>query len=131
TNAAFFAAFQLPNSGNLSLARFTTRFTLSPGESISVPARFADGLPFLTSAKLGAGRVVLVNSSIDTTWNDWPKHKTFVPWLHGTARFLAALDSRDPAPARLSLVAGADGDLELGPAAAKTTLKLQPPQGKE
>jgi hypothetical protein len=131
TNLAVFSPFLLPNSGDLSLARFTNRFALRAGESNSVGARFDDGTPFLLLQQVGRGQVVLVNTSADTTWNDWPKHKTFVPWLHATAEYLARLNTRNPSSAQANLLAGTDDDLDLGAAAAGGIFKVQAAGGKE
>jgi Aerotolerance regulator N-terminal/von Willebrand factor type A domain len=130
TNLAMFAAFHLPNSGNLSLARFMNRFALTESDPKGVAARFEDGTPFVVSGTLGRGRVVLVNTSVDTSWNDWPKHKTFVPWLHGTARYLAGAAAAAPAERQVNFVAGLDPDLDLGAAAAKGRFQIHTPEGK-
>ena len=131
TNTALFAVFQLPNSGNPALARFMNRFQLSPENAPAVLARFSDGMPFLLGAQVGTGRLVLVNTSMDATWNDWPKHKSFVPWLHGAGHHLAKLTSRERIQTQTTWTASADADLEFGASAAKRTYKLLSPAKRE
>jgi hypothetical protein len=131
TNTAFFAAFQLPNSGNLSLARFTRRFSFAPKEAELVAARFDDAVPFVLARNLGRGRVVMINASADTSWNDWPKHKTFVPWLHSTGQYLAGSAGHEQIHSQANLLAGVDGEVDMGSAAAKAAFKLLSPDGKE
>src|SRR5690606_39147027 len=73
TTAPVFALFREPNSGNLSLPRFSQRFAINPTPASSTIATFDDGVPLLLARQVGQGRVVLVNSSADTAWTDWPK----------------------------------------------------------
>jgi hypothetical protein len=131
TNITAFAAFQAPNSGDLTLGRFLNRFALQVSEAAVVTARFEDGTPFMVARKVGRGRVVLVNTSADTLWNDWPKHKTFVPWLHGVAQYLTGPTESKALKPTPTLIAGTDAEIALGPAAAKTTVKIQGPGGKD
>jgi hypothetical protein len=84
-----FAPFRQPSSGSPSVARFHKRLALQPREGDQVLARFQDGHPAMLLRTAGQGRVLFVNATADTQWHDWPRHKTFVPWLHSTARFLA------------------------------------------
>ncbi len=90
TNAAAFAVFSQPESGDLAIPQFFKRYTLTPAEGASSMAFFEDGLPLVVAGAVGRGQVALVNSSADTSWNDWPKHKTFVPWLHSLGRQLVS-----------------------------------------
>ena len=69
-------------------------------------ARFDDTQPFLLARSAGAGRVLFANTSADTAWTDWPKHKSFVPWVHASVSWLAdgGAERRPHAPE--SLVTG-------------------------
>ncbi len=87
-----FDAFKAAGSGNLSVPGFVRRWPLQPAPGSRVLARWEDGLPWLVGHSLGAGRVVLVGFPPDNTACDWPKHKTFVPFVHGLARHLAGRD---------------------------------------
>jgi hypothetical protein len=84
-DAALFAPFAAAGSGDLSRPWFSRRFALTMGEGAEVLAALGDGTPFVVAGKRGRGRVVLVNTSSDAEWNDWPKRRTFVPWVHGLA----------------------------------------------
>jgi hypothetical protein len=57
-----------------------------------VLARLGDGAPLLFEVRKDAGRVLVATSPFDTTWNDWPVHASFVPFVVGTARWLAGLE---------------------------------------
>ena len=84
-----FAVFSKPNSGNITLAQFKRRYALAPAQGTDVLAKFEDGVPFIVSRRVGSGQMVLVNTSATTSWTDWPKRKTFVPWLHSLIEMLA------------------------------------------
>jgi hypothetical protein len=126
-----FAPFRLPNSGNLAVARFTQRSALELQEGDQVLARFQDGVPAMVARTVGRGRVVLMNSSADAAWNDWPKHKTFVPWLHCAARFLAGRAAETEAARPAPLFCGMDTSLALGPEYKLGALRLVRPDGTE
>ena len=38
---------------------------------------------------MGDGQVVLFGSDTENAWNDFPRHQTFVPFVHETVRYLA------------------------------------------
>jgi len=125
-----FAAFKEPNSGDVNLPEFRHRFTLTTLDGSHIDAGFNDGVPLIASKKLGQGRVLLVNTTADTAWTDWPKRKTFLPWFYGlaaeaTQRKISA-DFRDDAP----LLAGCPADLPLESAAAKLALQVHEPSGR-
>ena len=131
TNADAFAVFGPPESGDLAIPQFFKRYTLTPAEGASPLAFFEDGLPLLILGAVGRGQVALVNSSADTSWNDWPKHKTFLPWLHRLGRQLAAKASHAPAPQAGNMLAEDDMEIDLADTAPKGQLVLQGPGGQK
>jgi hypothetical protein len=72
-----------------------------------------------------------VNTSADTSWTDWPKHKSFVPWLHGAGRYLGSAPGGGQVQARADFIAGTEAEIELGSSARKLPFKLQRLGGKE
>lgn len=131
TNSPAFAAFRLPNSGDLRIPQFTKRFGLQPADGATRLAFFDDGNPLVITRAVGRGRVVLVNTSADTAWNDWPKHKTFVPFIHGLARFAAQTSNREGVRENDSLVAGDNLDVETGAGGRLAQFTWRSPNGKE
>ncbi len=125
-----FSIFRRPGSGNLALPEFTRRFTLATNPPAVVPARFAEGVPALALQAVGRGRVALVNTSADTAWTDWPKHKTYVPWLHTMGLHLAGNVEAGQSRAAAHLAAGDDVEVSLGGAARGKTFRVTRP-GKE
>ena len=124
SKAAMFSAFRRPGSGNLALPEFTRRCTLSPLQGSMVPAKFGDGTAAIVSLVVGSGRVVLVNTSADTSWTDWPKRKTYVPWLHSLCFALSARAGADQMRTATQLVAGEDHSVSLGIAARLQTYRV-------
>lgn len=84
-----FAPFRQPGSGSPAVARFTKRLALQIRDGDQVLARFQDGQPAMLLRQVGRGQVLFFNSTADVLWHDWPRHKTYVPWLHCAARYLA------------------------------------------
>jgi hypothetical protein len=130
TNSAVFSAFRLPNSGDLRIPEFAKRYTLEPAEGATRLAFFDDGVPLVVTRSVGRGRVALVNTSADTQWNDWPKHKTFVPFLHGLTKYVAQSATHDSIQENNSFIAGEDFDLESGAAGRLAQFTLTKPNGK-
>ena len=52
-------------------------------------ARFTTGEMALVECAPGDGRALVFASDLDNKWNDFPRHATFVPFLHETVRYLA------------------------------------------
>ena len=128
-SSAIFAAFQRPNSGNLNLPEFTHRFTLTADQNARVLAQFDDGVALVIQS--ADGRIILVNTSADTRWNDWPKHKTFVPWLHSVGNYLAGNQKVDQIKMSLQLTPSDDADIDLGVGAKQNLFRVQRSGGKE
>jgi hypothetical protein len=131
TNTLAFSAFRLPNSGDLRIPEFTKRYSLDPTEGASRIAFFEDGIPLVVVRAVGRGRVALVNTSADTAWSDWPKHKTFVPFLHGLTKYIAQKASHDAVLDSNEYTAGEDFEIETGSAGRLAQFTLRSPDGKE
>ena len=131
SHSPLFHAFRRPDSGDLSLPVFKRRFTLDPVSHAQVPARFLDGVPFVITAEFGQGRVALVNTTADTAWTDWPKRRTFVPWIHGLAHWLVAGEAYPATSAETSPVAGAEVELVLGAGGLPEALLIGAPDGTQ
>ena len=91
-----FEVFSAPRSGDVTTARF---FRFRPVEATPdavVVARFDDGNPALIEQRIGAGRVLLWASTIDTFWNDFAKKPVYLPFIHRMVQHLA--DYAPPTP---------------------------------
>jgi hypothetical protein len=82
-----------PLVGDLSLCRFRrfAPFAEPIREGDAVLARIDDDEPALVERTLGAGRVLIVNTSADDAWGDLPRrHNSFVPLLDRMLGYLSA-----------------------------------------
>jgi hypothetical protein len=76
-------------SATLALVTFRNAARIDGAECQTL-ARFTSGAPALLECASGAGRALVFASDLDNRWNDFPKHASFVPFLHETIRYLAA-----------------------------------------
>jgi hypothetical protein len=129
--APMFMAFRRPGSGNLALPEFTRRCALTANPGSTLSASFEDGAPAIVSQEVGQGQVVLIDTTADTAWTDWPKHKTFVPWLHGLCFSLCALSLAQQSRSASHLVAAEDNEIILGSALKQQTVRVRQPGNKE
>jgi hypothetical protein len=128
-NSPVFSLFAGTGNGNLALHEFTQRFSLKARPGSVVTAQFDDGAPLVIERKVGEGRIILVNTSADTRWTDWQKHKSFLPWLHSTAFYLSGrnpLEQRETAP-----VFNSGSEVDLGVAVKEQPVKMQRIGGEE
>ncbi len=100
--------FKAPRSGNLSTARFFRyrNVTVKPepagardGEANQpdrVIARFDDGAVAMAERRIGSGHVILWTSTLDNYWNDLALKSVYLPFVHETARHLAAYEETAP-----------------------------------
>ncbi|HVE39631.1 MAG TPA: BatA domain-containing protein [Planctomycetota bacterium] len=80
-----FAPFAGGMNGDLSVRAFRTYLVLEPAPETSprVLARFRGSSPALVERELGSGRVLMLASSADASWNDLPSYGApYVPLMH-------------------------------------------------
>src|SRR5579883_94068 len=131
TNSTVFSAFRTPNSGDLRIPEFNQRYSLQPADGASRFCFFDDGTPLVIAKNIGKGRVVLVNTSPDTAWTDWAKHKTFVPFVHSLARFAAQNSTHEEPGQMIACSAGDDLELQINQQADGSEFVLKRPDAKE
>ncbi|HAX42301.1 MAG TPA: VWA domain-containing protein [Bryobacteraceae bacterium] len=100
--------------------RFFQLFDLEPG-SATVVARATTGAPLLLEWRKGAGRALLLASTLDNDANDFPLHPAFVPFIDQSLRWLSGLEER---AARLTV--GAALDLKSDASSAASVEVLDP-----
>ena len=88
-----FALFDTPRGGDLSTARFYRYHNVSEAWGGEVVARYEDGGAALLDRRMGAGRILVWTSTLDTYWNDLALQPVFLPLVHQMARH--ATDYRD------------------------------------
>ncbi len=72
--------------------QFRRYAVLRPDSAAVVIGRFDTGDPFLVSAALGEGKILVFTSSLSTIWTDFPLHEIYVPVLYQMAKFAVSGD---------------------------------------
>ena len=91
-----FELFGNPRSGDLGAARFFRHRPLSVSDAESVIARFDDGSVALAERRVGAGRVVVWTTTLDSFWNDLALKPVFLPFVHKLSEYLAGFTPGAP-----------------------------------
>ncbi len=122
-----FSLFRLPSAGTFATAKFRVRakvLEVQPGAT--VPARFADGEPWMVASSFGRGKVLLFSSSADLEWNDLPTKPVFVPLLR---RSILAVSDRLAGEVEGDSTVGETRLFEESPALAYANLEVVAPGG--
>jgi hypothetical protein len=85
-----------PVLGDLSQGRFRfhSAFSRPPGPEDKVLMKIDDDVPALIEHPVGAGRVLLFNTTADDAWSDLPRRSSFVPLLDRILAYLSGPGSR-------------------------------------
>ena len=81
-----------PGWHNVNISRAMVPQT---GAADRVLITLAGGAPLLLEHRLGAGRLLLLTTSLDQSWSDLPVHSVFVTFMTETARYLGQAYSLD------------------------------------
>jgi hypothetical protein len=76
------------NAATLGLVKFQNAARIS-GRGCQTLARFTTSDAALIECPAGTGRAIVLASDLDNRWNDFPRHATFVPFLHEVVRYVA------------------------------------------
>jgi hypothetical protein len=75
-------------AASLALVKFDRIATINAPECQTL-ARFTTGEAGLVECEVGKGRALVVASDLGNAWNDFPRHSTFVPFLHEAVRYVS------------------------------------------
>jgi hypothetical protein len=81
--------FKAPRSGDFSAARVMRYRSLQPGPDTRVLARYDDGGIAAAERRVGAGRVILLTTTLDDSWNDLELKPVYLPLVHQLIRYIA------------------------------------------
>lgn len=98
---------------------------VSPTTGSRVLLRFADRQPAVVSRTVGRGEVILIATTADRRWTDWPLWPTYVPFMQA---LLGHVVQRDQLP--LSGTAGETVAWRPPPALADAPMVLETPTGE-
>jgi hypothetical protein len=91
-----FEPFRAPRSGNFSAVPIYQYRKITPAKGAQVLAKFDGTVPAVIERRVGAGRVLLWASALDTSWSDLPTRGVFVPFIHQSMRYLAGYSEPRP-----------------------------------
>jgi hypothetical protein len=122
---ALLAPLYDPVYGDLARTHFErcAAFAAAPGEKDVVLARFDNEVPALVEHPLGAGRVLLFNTTADDSWGDLRRRRSFVPLLDRMLAYLSA------GGVRRSFTAGEAVTIPLAPQAPGAEVAVVTPGG--
>lgn len=83
--------FSLPGGEGLQQIQVYSYMLVEPGSDASgrILASYSDGAPALIERKVGAGRVMLLTTTLDRDWSDLCIRKSYLPLSRELVRFLA------------------------------------------
>lgn len=125
-----FSIFRDAQRASLVDTHFYGYWRLEPEEGAAVLSRFEEGDPMLVERRQGSGRLLILATSMDTVWTDFPLRSAFVPFWHRMAQYAAQWS---PAAAALrvnsvlSVESGAD---DTTPAAGSGLWNVIDPRGQ-
>jgi hypothetical protein len=82
----------LNDVGSFDNVQFFVTARLGNASNARVTAKLSDGSPLLVEQTIGEGRVLTFASTFDNATSDLPLHKSFIPFVAATARYLARLE---------------------------------------
>ena len=83
-----FEVFKAPRSGDFSAARVLRYRSLQTTPDSRVLARYDDGGVAVAERRIGTGRVILLTTTLDDSWNDLELKPVYLPLVHQFARYL-------------------------------------------
>ena len=84
-----FEVFKAPRSGDFSAARVLRYRSLQTTPDSRVLARYDDGGVAVAERRVGTGRVILLTTTLDDSWNDLELKPVYLPLVHQFARYIS------------------------------------------
>ena len=83
-----FEVFKAPRSGDFSAARVLRYRTLDPAADARVLARYDDGAVAGAEKRVGTGRVIVLTTTLDDSWNDFVVRPVYLPLVQQLVKYL-------------------------------------------
>jgi hypothetical protein len=84
-----FEVFKAPRSGDFSAARVMRYRAIQTSPDARILARYDDGGVAMAERRVGAGRVIVLTTTLDDSWNDLELKPVFLPLIHQLTRYLS------------------------------------------
>jgi len=88
-----FEVFKAPRSGDFSAARIMRYRALETDPDALVLARFDDGGVAAAERRIGGGRMIVLTTPLDDSWNDLALKPVYLPLVHRVVRYLARYEA--------------------------------------
>lgn len=85
-----FRVFAGSGRSDPSVAQFYQYFHVTPNAPEAVVASYDDGSPAILEKKVGAGKVVLLTSTLDTEWNNLPVKAFYLPMVYQILEYVVS-----------------------------------------
>jgi hypothetical protein len=82
-----FSVFVSPGAGDISMPRFHEYAIIQPDTAAVVVARFDTNDPFLIDRAVGKGKALVMASSFNTEWSDFPANDIFLPFVYQLVKY--------------------------------------------
>jgi Mg-chelatase subunit ChlD len=79
---------QFARSGRLASTRVYGYYRSVPNETATTIAALDDGTPLIVEGSSGAGKVLLITTTLDTAWNDLPLTPMYLPLVRQMLEYL-------------------------------------------
>jgi hypothetical protein len=83
-----FEVFKAPRSGDFSAARVMRYRSLQASPDARVIARFDDGGVAAAERRVGTGRVIVLTTTLDDSWNDLERKPVYLPLVHQLVKYV-------------------------------------------
>lgn len=100
-----FSVFSASGMGDLSRPRFREYANIIPDTSAVVIGTYATGDPFMVERVLGKGKILVLTSTLNTDWGDFPVNEIYLPFVYQMVRYelssteiVTAFSVGDPVP---------------------------------
>jgi len=84
-----FELFKAPRSGDFSAARVMRYRSIQPTPDARILARYDDGGIPAAERRVGTGRVIVLTTTLDDSWNDLELKPVYLPMIHQLVRYIA------------------------------------------
>jgi hypothetical protein len=84
-----FEVFKAPRSGDFLAARVYRSRAFGTTPDARVLARYDDGAVAIAERRVGSGRVIVMTTTLDDSWNDLPRKPVYLPLVHQMTKHLA------------------------------------------
>ena len=92
-NHPIFTVFAKSGAGDIFKPKFSDYLKIAPDSTAQVIAKYDTGDPAIIEQTLGAGKVLVFTSTLNTQWGDFPVNEIYLPFMYQIVKY--ALSSQN------------------------------------